>query len=223
MSQTLEGALVNYLEGYLQDCMICLPAVIINVRNLEELRVDVQPLPSREFKDSDTAEYPALLSVPVIQPSSGNSAVLMPIKQGDTVLLVFSQRNIDTFKGGATTAYTPEDRRWMSLQDAVAIVGINPFNKSPNLKSRHTLPHSTSDMVVVHNLGTPQECEIRMKPSGSLSLTGVNVDFNCKTLNVTGQTNLGKSVRVGDGATGEIVDKNGHIISVSNGIITNIL
>ena len=220
---TIESILVNFLESYMQDCMVCLPAVVLNVRDAGELRVDCQPISNREFKDGTVAEYPAILSIPVIQPSSGNSAVLMPIKQGDTVLLVFAQRNIDTFKAGSTLPYDPEDRRWMNLQDAVAIAGINPFNRSPNLPSRHKLPHSTEDMVVVHNLGTDRECEFRLKPTGSIAVTANNVDFNCKTLNVSGQVNFDKSLRVGDAATGTLVDKNGQIIQVSNGIITNIL
>ena len=169
---TIESILVNFLESYMQDCMVCLPAVVLNVRDAGELRVDCQPISNREFKDGTVSEYPAILSIPVIQPSSGNSAVLMPIKQGDTVLLVFAQRNIDTFKAGSTLPYDPEDRRWMNLQDAVAIAGINPFNKSPNLPSRHKLPHSTEDMVVVHNLGTARECELRLKPNGDMEATG---------------------------------------------------
>lgn len=199
-----------------------MPAVVLNVRDLEQLRIDVQPLPNHEFKDGSIAEHPAILSVPVVMPSTGSSAVLMPVKQGDTVLLVFSQKNIDGFKGGSTLPYDTTDNRWTSIQDAVAIIGVSPFSKSPNLRSKHKLPHSPNDMVVVHNLGTDKECEVRLKPSGDIKLTGNNVSIQAKTLRASGEVIVDKGLSVGKGATGVFTTLSGQVVTVANGIVVSI-
>lgn len=167
---TLESILTNFLTAYMQDCFFAMPAVVLAVRDMEQLSIDVQPLPNRLFKDGDTAEYPVLHHVPVIMPYTGSSAILMPVQEGDTVMLLFSQRSIDEFKGGSGTPYDT-GRRFMSLQDAVAIIGISPFSKSPNRQIAHTLPHNTKDLTIVHNLGTPSECEVRMTQDGSITAT----------------------------------------------------
>lgn len=169
--QTLESILNNFLEGYLFDCFVCLPAVVVGVQNLNENRIDVQPLPTKMFKDNTSAEYPNLLNVPVVFPQTTTSALTLKINQGDNVLLVFSQSGIDEFKGGSTTPYQLDSKRFMSLNDAFAIVGITPFNKSPNNPKARTLPHSVNDTCLVTNIGTDKECEVRLKEDGSVKIT----------------------------------------------------
>jgi hypothetical protein len=167
---TLESILTNFLESYMQGCFFCMPALVINVKDSEQLRVDVKPLVKRVYKDGTEHEYAPLLSVPCITPSTSNSALVLPVKHGDTVLLMFSQQNIEQFKAGTTTPHTPTSGRWLDINDAVAIVGLNPFNLSPNLKTRHVLPHNPEDAVLVHNLGTQKECEVRLGSDGSVSI-----------------------------------------------------
>jgi hypothetical protein len=187
---TLESILTNFITSYMQDCFFCMPAVIIAVRNAEELSIDVQPLPNRQYKDGDTSEYPVLYHVPCIMPYTSNSAILMSPVAGDTVLLMFSQRGIDEFKGGSDTPYDTS-RRFMSLQDAVAIIGLSPFSKSPNQAMKHTLPHNTADLTVVHNLGTPNECEVRLKQDGSVAVTAsTKIDITAPAINLNGITTI---------------------------------
>jgi hypothetical protein len=187
---TLESILTNFLTSYMQDCFFAMPAVVIAVRDLEQLSIDVQPLPNRLFKDGDSAEYPVLHHVPVIMPSTSTSAILLPVQAGDTVMLLFSQRGIDEFKGGSDTPYDT-GRRFMSLQDAVAIIGLSPFNKSPNRPVAHTLPHNPNDLTLVHNLGTSMECEVRMKQDGSITTTSPSIiNFVAPSVQINGQDYL---------------------------------
>lgn len=167
---TLEKILTNFLESYMQSCFFAMPAIVIGIKNEEELRVDVQPLVNRVFKDGTEQEYPPLLSVPCIMPHTNTSALTIPVNQGDTVMLLFSQRSIEQFKLGATDPHTPNSTRWMDVNDAVAVVGLSPFAKSPNLKRNHTLPHNPKDVVLTHNLGKANECEVRLTESGRVEI-----------------------------------------------------
>ena len=183
---TLESILTNFLTSYMQDCFFAMPAVVVSVRNLEQLSLDVQPLPNRNFKDGDSAEYPVLYHVPAIMPYTGSSALLMPVQAGDTVMLVFSQRGIDEFKSGSDIAYDTGNR-YMSIQDAVAIIGISPFSKSPNQKIKHILPHDPNDLTLVHNIGLPNECEVRLKQDGSVEITSTKeIKLNSPVVKING-------------------------------------
>ena len=68
-------------------------------------------------------EYPLLVKCPVFVLSGGVSSLTLPISQGDTCLLLFCDREIDTwFKYGVVTF--PQSDRMHHLTDAVALIGI---------------------------------------------------------------------------------------------------
>lgn len=183
--QSLETIMTSWIESYMQDVYTCMPAIVLNVKNMGELRVDVQPVINHMFKDGTLLEYPPIGNVPLIFPSTKQSAVTMPVEQGDTVMLMFSQKDMSIFKAGADRPHDPNTRRWMNLNDAVAIVGVHPFSKSPNRNAARKLPHSTDDLVVAHNIGTDRECEVRLTKSGDVSLTGktISLDYDKLLLN----------------------------------------
>ena len=163
--------MTSWIESYMQDVYTCVPAIVLNVKDMGEMRVDVQPVINHMYKDGTLLEYPPIGNVPLIFPSTRNSAITMPVAQGDTVMLMFSQKDMSIFKAGADRPHDPNTRRWMNLNDAVAIVGVHPFSKSPNRNAARKLPHNTDDLVVAHNIGTDRECEVRLSKSGSISAT----------------------------------------------------
>jgi hypothetical protein len=77
-------------------------------------------------------------------------------------------------------------------------------------------------LVVFHNLGTSAECELRMKQSGKIEVNGSAVDIS-STTSVDGNFINTGSVTVGVGATGSFTTPLGQIVTVSDGIITNII
>ena len=178
------------IDYALNNVYTSIPAVVVNVHNsFSDQRVDVQPSINTKYKNGTSKEHPVILHVPVMMPSSSTSAVLFPINVGDTVWLMFSQRGLDVFKTGNGLPATPADFRKFDKRDAVAIPGITPFSKAPNNPAKHTNAHSTSDMVVVHNLGTAEECEIRLKQSGDITITtSANVNVNADVANVQATT-----------------------------------
>lgn len=220
---TFESAISAFFEQKMRGLFTAIPAVIMQVNDAEKQIVDVKPLVNEVFPDwSDDEEYPTILSVPLIFPSSSTSAITFPVKAGDTVLLVFAQSCIDVFKAGDGTAQPPSDYRRFNKRDAIAIPGLWPFGNAVNQPTKHALPHSTEDVVVFHNLGTSSECELRMKQSGKIGINGSKVDISSSTKIDGNLINTG-SVTVGVGATGSFTTPLGQIVTVTDGIITNII
>lgn len=187
-----------------------LPCSVIKVVNgLNEQRVDVKPLINKLFKDDTSTEVPVILAVPVIFPASKTSAFTFPVAVGDTVLCVFSQRSMDTFKAGSGQASTPNDFRRFSNRDAVAIPGLFPFGQAVNNPSKRTLSHSTTDAVIVHNIGTANEAELRIKPTGKVEITSpLQVEVNAPSTVINAASNtVNGNVKVNGNvnATGDVV------------------
>jgi hypothetical protein len=168
----------------------CLPCVVIGNADIASQRIDVQPVVNKRYKNDKVEQHPPILAVPLIFPSSSTSALTFPVNIGDTVLCVFSQRGLDTFKNSNPDSrfVTPVDFRKFDKRDAIAIPGLFPFSESVNSSAQRSLPHSTSDMVLAHNLGGA-EVEIRLKADGSLNIkspTSVNVE--CPVANISANT-----------------------------------
>lgn len=174
----------------------CLPAIVVGVQNLNEGCIDVQPIIAKVYEDGTTNYPPQILSVPIVCPQTNNSAFLLPVNQGDNVLLVFSQRSISAFKGGARDTHEPESLNSGDINDAFAIVGINPLVASVYDPSRHSLPHSLDDVVVVHNIGTDYENKVVLKKSGDMEFQAKNFIFkgSSATFQVDKVTNLGDNI-----------------------------
>lgn len=215
MEDNLESrlnAFVDFKFSALNTCMLC---VVEQVRDLGEQRVDVKPIVNKQFVDGDVLEYPSILSVPLVFPSSSTSAITFPINQGDVVVVIFSQSSLDVFKSGSQQAHDPIDTRRFDRRDAIAIPCAFAFDKAINRQANRTLPHSTTDVVIAHNIGKSSECEIRLKSSGEIELNGSNVYID-SSVETKG------NVSVGTGATGSFTTPTGQVVTVVNGIISNI-
>lgn len=220
---TFESAVKALFDYQMRNVFTAIPAKIMQVEDAEEQRVAVKPIINNVFPDwDDSVEFPTILSVQVLFPSSSTSAFTFPINAGDTVLLVFAQSCIDVFKSGDGTTQPPSDYRRFDKRDAIAIPGLFPFGMAINQQIKRTLTHSTDDVVVVHNLGTAEECEIRLKPTGKVEVNGSQIDISSSTKIDGNLINTG-NVTVGVGATGSITTPLGQIVTVADGIITNII
>ena len=70
-------------------------------------------------------------------------------------------------------------------------------------------------MVMTHNIGKENECEVRLTSSGEVKVTGVHTK-------ISDSLATGGGVVVGTGATGSFTTPLGQVVTVSDGIITNI-
>jgi len=77
-------------------------------------------------------EYPLLLECPVMTLFGGNSFINLPIQPGDNCIVLFNDRDIDTWVNNGPGA-SPTTSRLHDISDAIAIVGIRPLTNSiPN-------------------------------------------------------------------------------------------
>lgn len=174
-----QEVMTSYFEYYLKDFMTAIPAVVVSVNKLSQGMIAVKPSINKKTKDGRVYEWPEILDVPVVFPSSSFSAVTFPIAERDTVLLVFSMKGLDEWRGGTGGPATPVDYRHHDIRDAIAIPCVWPSAKSVNSQTNRTLPHSVNDLVVSHNTGTGREAEVRIDPAGKVSITSpLEVEIN---------------------------------------------
>ena len=150
------------IDTKLKSINVCLPAVVQKF-DFENKLVEVQPALKIKLKDKDPMNLPLIQDVPVVYPRSETAGVYFPLKEGDSCLLVCSQRSIDNWltNGGVVD---PANPRKFSLSDATAIVGLYPTSKQ--------LPINDADkdnLVLVNEKGS-----LAINPSGSIVLSGSN-------------------------------------------------
>ncbi len=118
----------------------CMPAVIISY-DPSTKTCEVTPSFSRRFIDptlGDEGVVPRMdiSGVPVVFPQSSSGGVTFPLSKGDPVMLLFAQRDIDTWieKGGEDA---PASARLHDITDAIAIPGLFSF---PDIAKAATPP-----------------------------------------------------------------------------------
>lgn len=79
----------------------------------------------KQFADGSTLEYPELGDCPVFILGGGGAALSMPIASGDTCLVLFADRDIDTWHYTGSTD-VPNTNRMHSISDAIVLVGVRP-------------------------------------------------------------------------------------------------
>lgn len=183
----LEPILNNFFEDRMAKLNHCMMARVVNVQQYEEMRIDVQPLNKVRHIDDEETEMAVIRDVPVFCYGSDNSAVLFPIKRGQTVMILFSQLPIDDFKSGTIEPHSTFSNRNSDIMDAIALPSVFPFNRSPNREVRHFSDHSIEDMTVVHNLGTSRENKVKLKQDGSIEIySASDVLINSPSTHCTG-------------------------------------
>jgi phage baseplate assembly protein gpV len=197
---TLSSVLNDFYSYKTSDMYTAIPCRVTTVRvELEDQRLDIQPLTNKSLPDGTTIEQPTILNVPLIFPASKKASMTFPIDVGDIVLCVFSQRSTDAFKASTgSDTYTPDDKRRFSIRDAIAIPGLFPFKDSINDPAKRKWTHSTRDMVITNNIGESTECEFRLKDNGNIEMR-TDQDFyatfndgliECNNLTIEAQGNF---------------------------------
>lgn len=119
----------------------CIPA-IVQKYNSSNNTVECQPAIREKLTLDDGVEryvqIPILINVPVVFPGSSSYGIKFPIRQGDEVLVVFSDLSIDNFweNGGVQN---PVESRRHDLSDGIAIPCNLSLKKTTSSVSELTL------------------------------------------------------------------------------------
>lgn len=116
------------IENRLSDVHVALPGKVISYDATKQT-ANIQPMVQRAVATEEESyvgeEMPIIPSVPILFLRGGGFFVSVPVAEGDTVLLVFSERDpSEWYRTGNNVA--PGDKRLHSLAHAVAIPGLFP-------------------------------------------------------------------------------------------------
>lgn len=89
----------------------------------------VQLLFKRQFDDDRIVSYSPLVDVPVFTLQGGGGALQFPISAGDNCIVLFSDRNLDTWFQTGSEAIPPNSR-FHDLSDGIALVGLNALTSA---------------------------------------------------------------------------------------------
>lgn len=128
---SLPNVIKMAIENRLAGVHVSLPAKIESYDPATQ-KANIKPLIKREYQDGTKESLPVINNVPVIWPGMTTGILSFPVKAGDTVLAVFSERSLDVWlsKGGEVE---PNDRRKHDISDAIAIPGLFSFADVPGL------------------------------------------------------------------------------------------
>ena len=116
------------LEQFKKGLKVCIPAIVQSYDSNTK-RATVLPAIKQLFTDNTSLSMPLLLDIPVLFPSSAQYTLVMPILNGDCVLLIVSERGISNFKKKYEESLPTNSL--MSIEDAVAIAGFGALNITP--------------------------------------------------------------------------------------------
>ena len=220
----LEPILRNFFSDKMSEMNFCLPARIENVQNLKQGRIDVKPLYIPRYLDNTYSELPVIKNVPVVLPSCNESGMVFSPKQGDTVLLIFSQCNIDNFKAGSVEPYSTVFDRSFDINDAIALVGFSPFNMNPINTEKHKKDYELGDVSTFNNLGKENENKINVKKDGTIKIISSSTTVESEAMVKMDSPNIKTkgTLSSGTGVSGSFQTALGQNVIVSNGIIVSI-
>lgn len=183
MEVSLESILKSFISFNINQINTCMVGEVVNTDNLTNGFVDVQPLVNKRGGNYDTYEYPVISYVPVVMPATTTAGIILPVKRGDTVLLVIGQHCFDQFKLGVKVPHDTLDLRRFDISDAVAFVGFNTTQDSVWNTDNHKKDYSEDSLKVYNNLGTDQECSMSLTNRG-------DVDVDCNIFRVNAKEKI---------------------------------
>lgn len=183
----------RFVRERLRDIHTVKPGVVTKVN---DFTVDVKPLTTTKYRDGTQLPLPTLEDVPLMINSGGmgNARITMPIKEGDPVVVLSSDRDYDNLRSSEIT----KDSIFPGQE-------INPLSLNPimAIPCFFTEPQGTpidKDNVVVENGSTKITVKfdgnVEINTEQSFDVTASQINFNgpvsmSDTLDVSGDTTIG--------------------------------
>ena len=187
MNSEMQDLLIAAFNSQMNNVHTALPCVVVQIQGPD--RVAIQPAINQKFKDGGTKERPVVVNVPVSFPVSKTGGMTFPVKPGDTGIAIFSMRSIEAWKNSDGYPSTPLNYAKMDKQDAMFIPGLQTSSTSSNNPAKHSWSHSIEDTVMFAGLGTGNEVEVRLQPSGNVLIrTNQDVSVECDNASVVANT-----------------------------------
>lgn len=149
---TMTDAIRNAVLYQLMNVHIAFPAKIVKY-DYTAKKAQLQPMVDKLFTDGSVQPMPILNDVPVVFPFSGGASLTFPVNPSDTCLVVCCERCIDNFLDSGVQQPPNDPRKW-DLSDAVAIMGLVPFNvENPATNNTDVLLTYKGSKIIIRENG----------------------------------------------------------------------
>lgn len=162
ITPTLAKLIDMSIDRKLLNLHTMLPGIVQSV-DYTKKTVTVTPALKRKYTDGTTLEVPPIANVPIGYIQTSDSIISVPLKKGDEVMVIFSERSLDAWKksGGIVS---PEDSRKHDLTDAVAIPMLKHIGAG--------LPADPDNILIKH-----KSSEIKISPDGKFAIKNNNAEL----------------------------------------------
>lgn len=127
MNGNMTQAINQAIMAVIKTMHTALPAIVTKY-DPKGPKIEAKPQIKRLYTDGTVLSIPPIVSVPVIFPRTSRFRLSYPLEAGDGVLLVFSERSLETWLARGEDV-APQDKRCYDLSDAIAIPGLWSFGK----------------------------------------------------------------------------------------------
>jgi hypothetical protein len=169
---SLSIAISQAIESRLADVHTALPAHVESydkASGMCSVKIDLK----RKFRGGQVVEVPIIPNVPVLQlrGAQGDAIFHIPVEKGDTGMVIFSERSLDSWlvKGGTLD---PEDSRKFDYTDATFYPGLYPRNKKISSIS-NDLANNMAVAFGSHGLRVSKDGKIAIKGAMNGELLGI--------------------------------------------------
>ncbi len=165
----------DYVKTEVDSINTLLPAKIKRYYP-SEMRADIVLLNKVEV-NGNISEQSCIYSCPVMLPKVAGFFIGMPYKEGDVVMVAFSQVALDDLLNSGEAEETKQNRRF-SLDDGVVLGGVQ-------IESKGTLANASDEDIVMENIDTGTI--IKVKANGDIEINGSkNITVsNEESINIT--------------------------------------
>lgn len=143
----------DMLDRVKQDCsreLNCHLVCKVESFNKSKNTITASAATKRRYSNGTVVEFPVFSDVPVITLSGGDSFLSFPIKAGDWCLLLFNDRDIDSWWYSGAVTY-PNSPRYHSLSDGIALVGLRPASDPLALVDDAVLLNAADKKINIKN------------------------------------------------------------------------
>ena len=193
-NQTPAEGLVAVLDEWIRYSVHTALPGIIETYNASTRRAQVLLAIEALMEDGKCHARAPLLDVPVLFPSGSGGTILIELRKGDNVWVMFAERGIQDWKKTLKLAQ-PSPRHVFSPSDAVALAGFGPASSvTPASNSGISIQSNNADLSITVDgnsitLDVPDDATIKFGSSSAFRrlVTEEIIDlFNNHTHNVSG-------------------------------------
>lgn len=192
MTPQLMQLLEESFEYGMTNVHTAFPAVVKSY-DAETRRAEVQPSLKRKMSNGEFMDLPIIVDVPVLYFGTAKAGIHIPLEEGDEVLIVCSERCLDSWKDAGGDSIEDTDTRRFSMPDAVAIPGLQATT-FPNISDLEGLSlHHDSKIVITTEKTTITVDEDKITLDNGKNKIEINdtIDFESTG---TGTMKIGNSI-----------------------------